>query len=63
MTAIKIKQTLLEIAGKVKPSTTIEDIYQQLALLHDIEKSEQQEKEGKIFTQAEVERKAKKWLK
>ena len=63
MTASKIKQSLLEIANRVKPDTTIEDVYEQLALLSDIEKSEQQEKEGKVFSQKEVEKKAKKWLK
>ncbi|CAN5339349.1 hypothetical protein BH10BAC1_BH10BAC1_05080 [soil metagenome] len=63
MTASKIKQSLLEIASRVKSNTTIEDVYEQLALLSDIEKSEQQEREGKIFTQKEVEKKAKKWLK
>ena len=63
MTASKIKQSLLEIANRVKSDTTIEDVYEQLALLSDIEKSEQQEREGKVFTQKEVEKKAKKWLK
>ena len=63
MTASKIKQSLLEIANRVKSNTTIEDVYEQLALLSDIEKSEQQEREGKVFTQKEVEKKAKKWLK
>ena len=63
MTSSKIKQSLLEIASRVKANTTIEDVYEQLALLSDIEKSEQQEKEGKVFTQKEVEKKAKKWLK
>jgi predicted transcriptional regulator len=63
MTASKIKKSLLEIASRVKSNTTIEEVYEQLALLSDIEKSEQQEKEGKVFTQKEVEKKAKKWLK
>jgi len=63
MTASKIKQSLLEIANRVKSDTTIEDVYEQLALLSDIEKSEQQERDGKVFTQKEVEKKAKKWLK
>lgn len=63
MTASKIKQSLLEIANRVKSDTTIEDVYEQLALLSDIEKSEQQDREGKVFTQKEVEKKAKKWLK
>jgi len=63
MTASKMKQSLLEIANRVKSDTTIEDVYEQLALLSDIEKSEQQEREGNVFTQKEVEKKAKKWLK
>ena len=63
MSAIKIKQSLLEIADRVKPSTTIEDVYEQLAMLTDIEKSEEQEKQRKVFSQNEVEKKAKKWLK
>lgn len=63
MTGSKIKQSLLEIVNRVKSNTTIEDVYEQLALLSDIEKSEQQERESKVFTQKEVEKKAKKWLK
>lgn len=63
MTASRIKQSLLEIANRIKSTTTIEDVYEQLALLSDIEKSEQQELEGKVFSQKEVEKKAKKWLK
>ncbi len=63
MTTVKIKQSLLEIASRVKPNTTLEDVYNQLALLADIEKSEEQERKGEIFSQAEVEKKAKKWLK
>jgi predicted transcriptional regulator len=62
MSSQKIKQTLLEIAGRVKADTTIEDVYRQLALLADIEKSEEQEKQGKVFTHTQVEKKAKKWL-
>ena len=63
MTGLKIKQSLLEIANRVAPSTTLEEVYEQLALLTDIEKSEEQEKQGKVFTHKEVEKKAKKWLK
>ncbi len=63
MATLKIKQSLLEIAGRVNTSTTLEDVYRQLALLSDIEKSEEQEKKGEVFTQSEVEKKAKKWLK
>ena len=63
MNAVKIKESLLEIAERIKPTTTIEDVYQQLALLADIEISEEQEKEGQVFSQAQVEKLSKKWLK
>ena len=63
MSGIKIKKTLLQIANNVNSSTTIEDVYEQLALLADIEKSEEQEKQGQTFTHKEVAKKARKWLK
>ncbi|MEI6489605.1 MAG: hypothetical protein WCP52_11625 [Bacteroidota bacterium] len=63
MSGIKIKQSLLEIANRVNASTTLEDVYEQLALLADIEKSEEQEKLGQVYTHKEVVKKAKKWLK
>lgn len=63
MSGIKIKQSLLEIANRVNSTTTLEEVYEQLALLADIEKSEEQEKKGQVFTHKEVVKKAKKWLK
>jgi hypothetical protein len=63
MTTVKIKQSLLEIASRVKPTTTLEDVYNQLALLADIEKSEEQERKGQVMSQSAVEKNAKKWLK
>ena len=62
MTTVKIKQSLLEIASRLKPNTTLEDVYQQLALLADIEKSEEQERKGEVMSQTTVEKRAKKWL-
>jgi hypothetical protein len=63
MSAQEIKQTLMQIAENVKANTTIEDVYAQLALLSDIEKSEKQVKQGKTYTQTEVRKQSKKWLK
>ena len=63
MRSAKIKRSLLEIANRVKPTTTLGDVYEQLALLSDIKKSEEQEKQGKVYTHAEVVKKSKKWLK
>jgi hypothetical protein len=63
MGGAKIKKSLLEIASRVKPSTTLEEVYEQLALLSDIEVAEEQEKYGKVSSHAEVKKRAKKWLK
>jgi hypothetical protein len=39
-----LKKHLLEIAEKLTPESTIEDVYQHLSLLADIDESENQEK-------------------
>jgi hypothetical protein len=59
----KIKESLLQIASRVTSDTTIEEVYEQLALLSDIAISEQQEKEGMVASHADVKRRSKKWLK
>jgi hypothetical protein len=51
---------LLEIASKVKRNTTIEEVYEYLALLNKIEKSEEQEKQGKILIHKSQKYEAKK---
>ncbi len=58
----KLKQHLIQIADKLTPDSTLEDVYDQLSLLADIEESERQEQNGEILTQKEVEEKAKEWL-
>ena len=63
MQSTRIKEYLLQIADRVTPETTLEDIYNQLALLADIEESENEAQGGKVFTQDQVEQKAKEWLK
>jgi len=59
----KLKDYLIQIAGKITPETELEDIYKQLALLSDIDKSEEEEASGETLTQGEVEEKSKEWLK
>jgi hypothetical protein len=59
----KLKDSLLKIAEKVDPNTTIEDIYKQLSYLADIEESEEQESRGEVLTQVTVEKLSKDWLK
>lgn len=48
MSSEKLKEYLLQIADNVQESTKLDDIYDQLALLADIEESEEQEKEARF---------------
>ena len=63
MRSDKIKEYLKQIADNVTPETQLEDIYEQLALLADIDESEEQESQGETFTQDQVEEQSKEWLK
>ena len=63
MKETKLKEYLNQIADRLTPESTLEDVYEQLSLLADIEESEEQEKNGETLTQDEVEAKAKEWLK
>lgn len=63
MSSEKLKEYLLQMADNVQESTKLDDIYNQLALLADIEESEEQEKRGEVLTHAEVVSKSKEWLK
>lgn len=63
MSGSNIKKSLLEIASRVKSNTTLEEVYQQLAMLSDITISEAQEKNGEISSHRDVKKRAKKWLK
>ncbi len=62
MTAVTLKKYLIQIADKLTPESTLEDVYEQLSLLSDIDESEKQEKSGEILTQAEVQQKSRNWL-
>ncbi|MCH2216238.1 MAG: hypothetical protein MK086_13805 [Flavobacteriales bacterium] len=63
MEAEVLKKHLLEIADKLTPGSTIEDVYQHLSLLADIDESENQEERNEVFTQNQVKEAADKWLK
>ena len=54
MTSEKIKEYLLQIAGNVNNETRLDDIYEQLALLNDIDESEEEEKRGEVLSHQEV---------
>ena len=59
----KLKEHLVQIADRITPESTLEDVYEQLSLLADIEESEEQEMNRDTLTQKEVEEKSKGWLK
>lgn len=59
----KLKEHLLQIAGNLTLESTLQDVYEQLSLLEDIEESHLQEEKGEVLTQAEVELKSREWLK
>ncbi len=59
----KLKEHLVQIADRITPESTLEDVYDQLSLLADIEESEEQEQKGETLTQKKVEEKSKEWLK
>lgn len=63
MKDVKLKKHLIKIANNLTPQSTLEDVYEQLAMLSDIEESEQQEKAGEVFSQQEVRSSSKEWLK
>lgn len=60
---LKLKDHLIQIADRLTEESTLEDVYNQLSLLADIEDSEQQHANGETYTQAEVKEKAQEWLK
>ncbi len=63
MTSEKIKEYLLQIAGNVNHETRLDDIYEQLALLNDIDESEEEEKRGDVLSHQEVISRSNQWLK
>jgi predicted transcriptional regulator len=55
MKPVKLKAYLNQIADGLTEDSTLEDVYEQLSLLADIEESEEQVEKGEILTQKEVE--------
>jgi len=62
MKEVALKKYLIQIANKLTPESTLEDVYEQLSLLSDIDESEKQEKKGEVLTQKEVQAKSREWL-
>jgi hypothetical protein len=59
----KLKEHLNRITQQLTPESTLEDVYEQLALLSDIEKSEEDERENRLYSTGEVKSELDKWLK
>lgn len=54
MKEVKLKEYLNQIAGRQTEDSTLEDVYEQLSLLADIDESEEQIVNGETLTQKEV---------
>lgn len=62
MKQVALKKYLIQIAEKLTPESTLEDVYEQLSLLSDIDESEQQEKNGETLSQKDVQTISREWL-
>jgi len=62
MKQVTLKKYLIQIAEKLTPESTLEDVYEQLSLLSDIDESEQQEKNGETLSQKDVQTMSREWL-
>jgi hypothetical protein len=62
MKQVALKKYLIQIAEKLTPESTLEDVYEQLSLLSDIDESEQQEKNGETLSQKDVQTMYREWL-
>ncbi len=63
MKASTLKKHLIKIAESLTPESTIEDVYEHLSLLAEIDESERQVKDGDVLTQNQVQEASAKWLK
>ncbi len=62
MKTTDIKSLLSEVMSKLTPVSTLEDVYEQLALLSDIFISEEQERNGVAYTNEEMKKLSQEWL-
>lgn len=63
MKVLALKKYLIQIADRLTPDSTLEDVYDQLSLLSDIDESELEEEKGEVLRQDEVITKSQEWLK
>lgn len=62
MKTLDVKSLLSEVMSKLTPESTLEDVYEQLALLSDISISEEQERNGEVYTNEEMKRYSQEWI-
>ncbi|MBT1703875.1 hypothetical protein [Chryseosolibacter indicus] len=62
MSGAKLKEHLLKIASEVTEITSLDEVYEQLALLNDIEESELEDTRGETISHQEVIDRSKEWL-
>ena len=58
-----LKKYLIQIAEQLTSESTLEDVYEQLSLLADIDESELEEEKGEVLSHEEVISKSREWLK
>jgi len=61
MSSERLKEYLHQVADQIKAETSLEDIYDQLALLSDVGESEAEVERGDVLTHEEVISKSKEW--
>lgn len=57
-----LKKYLIQIAERLTPESTLEDVYDQLSLLADIDEAELEEEKGEVLTHEDVIDKSQEWL-
>jgi len=59
----KLKEHLNTIVSQLTSKSTLEDVYEQLAMLEDIDKSERDEQDGRIYSTSQVKDQLEEWVK
>ncbi len=63
MTSASLKESLLHIAEKIDKTTSVEDVFKELAYIADIDTSENQEENGETVSHEDLKVIAKQWVK
>lgn len=58
-----VKEYLTEIVSKIDDKTTLEEVYELLALLEDVDTSEREIEKGNLLKNEEAKKISQQWLK